>query len=1055
MRKTQITQITPTIGNNKKLKTHLLTGSAASFILAVSSPSVIAQEVNAALQARDSVDSVEVIEVSGVRSSLENALNTKREAASIVDAISATDIDALPALDLGEALQALPGVQLNSETEGRQSTISLRGLSSGFVKTTAFGQSFATPSPAGGDSVGAPNPFSAFESGIFDGVTVVKSPTADLQEGGVAGVIDKKLQQALSKKDGLATISIGAQYEDLPESFSPNIKFSGVKHLIKDKLAVAFKFSQSGQEFRRDTFDIIDYVSVEDTTNSRNTNGGVRATNVAEYRETWGVPADAEIRIPHKAKNVTQYSDGDRHSFSGNIEYRATDDLKLGAHILVSERNLNDGTKEVTNFETGLHLTNPGNDYYQSQVTLDMDVAPFAYTALSEDGIGQAYIAPGVSFQNGKLQNENRKTTFHEKSEGVILYADYIADDWVYDAKVSHSKGTNEFTNIGVGYNHVGNRATNQTPTGFNGYINTGRGDVNAIQVSGGLEVPYVYDGLAWPENVPITVNSVTLRSPENQGRNLNTYLNGRTRDLLTDMSSAEFNAQRYTDFGLGNGLRFNSIKFGGRFQTEDMESIDRVNALGGINLTNLNSSLISNNPLSAQQSAFFNGQIPGTFDENSGWATVDNEGTIAALQNGIVTDRNNLALPNNLAQLHESVMMNRAGFWDRARTPGGEAWFLDYNFDSKQDITAIYLMTDFSGELPLDITYTGNFGVRYVETDNTFDGVQLGSDEAGNFTGTPLTFNDSYSNTLPMANIAFELTEDVILRAAYSEGIVRPNINGQRPAPSLRPGNNTINLDLPNATLKPYSANNYDLSLEWYNREGSAISIGYFKKDITNLFGTDDDIYCPADGSNALVNELIGAIELVGQTCQEVALFTPELTGVEGEVQPEPRNREVIIQNPVNSDETLAVEGFELAIQQKLDFLPYPWNGLGGVFNFTKVKQSGAEQQLSRVSPKSFNIITYYENDGLSLRFAYNWRDDQTTAGANSFLGTGTRVLKAKGRLDFSGSYALTKDLKVYLQGINLTDEIGVSHYGYNDDAIHQLSYSGRIYKVSASYKF
>ena len=1052
MRKSNLTQ---SMRKGKKSKTHFLLAPTASLLLVVSAPNVIAQEVNAALEARKQAEEVEVIEVSGVRSSLENALNTKREAASIVDAISANDIDALAALDFGDALQALPGVQLNSETEGRQSTISLRGLSSGFVKTTAFGQSFATPSPAGGDSVGAPNPFSAFEAGIFDGVTVVKSPTADLQEGGVAGVIDQKLQQALSKKDGLATISIGAQYESLPEAISPNIKFSGVKHLIKDKLAVAFKFSQSDQEFRRDTFDIIDYVSVEDTTDSRNTNGGVRATNIAEYKAAWGVPDDAELRIPHKAKNVTQYSVGDRQSFSGNIEYRATDDLKLGAHILVSERNLDDGTKEVTSFETGLNLTNAGNDYYRSQVTLDMDEAPFAYTALTEDGTGgQAYIAPALSFQNGRLQNENRKTTFHEKSEGVILYADYIADDWIFDAKASYSKGTNEFANIGVGYNHLGNRATNQTPTGFNGYINTGRGDVNEIEVSGALEVPYVYDGLTWPTNAPITVNSVTIRDPLNQGRNLNTYLNGRTRDLYTDMSSVEFNAERYTDFGFGDGLRFNSIKFGARYQTEDMESVDRVNALGGINLTNLNSSLISNNPLSSQQSAFFNGNIPGTFDHTNGWATVDNEGTIAALQNGIVTDRNNLVLPNNLAQLHPSVMMNRAGFWDRA-TADGAAWLLDYNFDSKQDITALYVMTDFTGELPLDISYTGNFGVRYVETDNTFDGVQLGTDEAGNFTGTPLTFNDGYTNTLPMANIAFELSEDVVLRAAYSEGIVRPNINGQRPAPSLRPGNNTIELDLPNATLKPYSAKNYDLSLEWYNREGSAISLGYFKKDITDLFGTDDDIYCPQDGSNALVNDLIGAIELVGETCQEVALFTPPLTGVEGEVPLEPRNREVKINNPVNSNETLAVEGFELAIQQKLDFLPYPWNGLGGVFNYTKLKQSGAEQQLSRVSPQSFNIITYYENDGLSLRFAYNWRDDQTTAGVNGFLGTGTRIIKANGRLDFSGSYALTEDLKVYLQAINLTDEIGVSHYGYSDDAIHQLSYSGRIYKVSASYKF
>ena len=89
-----------------------------------------------------------MIQVSGVRNSLEDALNVKRSASSIVDAISASDIDSLPALDLGEALQALPGIQLNTEDGSRNSEINLRGLGSGFVLTTAEGQSFATPSRA-------------------------------------------------------------------------------------------------------------------------------------------------------------------------------------------------------------------------------------------------------------------------------------------------------------------------------------------------------------------------------------------------------------------------------------------------------------------------------------------------------------------------------------------------------------------------------------------------------------------------------------------------------------------------------------------------------------------------------------------------------------------------------------------------------------------------------------------------------------------------------------------------------------------------------------------
>ncbi|MDU0352603.1 hypothetical protein RS130_00565 [Paraglaciecola aquimarina] len=93
---------------SKNFDKSLLIGGATSLLLAISAPSVIAQEIKTALDNNNPDDELEIIEVSGVRSSLEDALNIKRSASSIVDAISATDIDSLPALDLGEALQVIP-----------------------------------------------------------------------------------------------------------------------------------------------------------------------------------------------------------------------------------------------------------------------------------------------------------------------------------------------------------------------------------------------------------------------------------------------------------------------------------------------------------------------------------------------------------------------------------------------------------------------------------------------------------------------------------------------------------------------------------------------------------------------------------------------------------------------------------------------------------------------------------------------------------------------------------------------------------------------------------
>ncbi|MDG6099897.1 TonB-dependent receptor [Alteromonas sp. ZYF713] len=1055
--------------NTKSTINKKLLGNTAALLLTISSPTLLAQEVNSAVNDaqqktknnRPADEDVEVIEVSGVRDSLENALNVKRSASSIVDAISATDIDALPALDFGEALQAIPGVQLNSDGEGRQSTISLRGLGSGFVKTTAFGQSFATPSGASNvNAVGQPNPFAAFEASIFDGVTVVKSPTANLQAGGVAGIVDKQLQQALSKKDGSASVSLGGRYEDLTGNVDPNFRISGVKHLIDNKLGVAFKLAGSGQTFRRDTFDIIDYTSVDTV------DGDVRATNIDEYREKWGIPEDAQVTVPARGRNVSEYSDGDRISFAGNIEYRVSDNFKVGAHLLFSERDLEDGTKEATTISPGFNTNRRDRDNFDARVTLDMDTAPFAYTRTADElDAPLVYAASKYDFVNGSVLNENRKTTFREKSEGLILYADYYTDNWAFDSKLVHSKASNDFQNVGIGFNHdqdwrsqsnftdADGRRNNleSVPTGLNGSISSGSGNLSDIVVQAQFDQPYVYNNLVW--QVPnLSSSGVVSVSDANQGRRVQFRVNGRVRDLDREVSSAEFNAERFTDFGFGDTLNFESIKFGARFQRESLTSVDQRQGLAGVDTSNISDAFLTNNVLSSTQSDYFGGHIPGTFDNTSGWLTIDNDLAIATLQQGIATDVNNIPTANSNSTQYQDLMRNRTGFWDTQDRNSGLPTNIGFNFGAEQDILAMYVMSDFSGELG-SVIYSGNVGVRYVQTDNTFDGFETQVDSNGrNGVAAPVTFEDDYSHTLPMANITFELHEDVLLRAAYYEGFVRPNLLAQRPTAALRGGNQSVNLSLPTATVRPYDAVNYDLSLEWYNREGSAISLGYFKKDITNLFDSEDG-FCPEPGTNEIVDNLLGDIERTpGTNGREFGCIqlTPIIDDDGNEIL-----REVNITAPINISDTITVEGYELAIQQKLDFLPYPWNGFGGVFNYTSLEQEGSEIELTRVSPESFNIITYWENDGISLRFSYNWRDDQTLRGANSFLGTNARTRKAIGRLDFVGSYAINKKTKVFLRAFNLTDEIGEEYLGTDERAISRLTYTGRIYQLAVNYRF
>ncbi|WP_237716314.1 TonB-dependent receptor [Catenovulum agarivorans] len=1100
------------------------------------SQSAVAAEVNAALT--DADEEMETIEVSGVRSSLENALNTKREALSIVDAISATDIDALPALDLGEALQAIPGIQLNTDDGSRNSEINLRGLSGGFVKTTAEGQSFATPSRSMG-TVGSSNPFGSFEAGVFDGVTVVKSPTADMQEGGIAGVVDKKLQRALGKKDGKYSLNIGGRYEELAENWDKQIKLSASKHLIKDKLAVAFKIAASEQNFRRDTANFTQYTALNEIKDhSTEYFKFISKEDLEAYKQQYGITDPLSIiKVIGKAGQVTENSRGDRVSFTGNIEYKVTDSLKLGANFLYTKRDLGESNMEDVQFsiangddkgrldtqkvellDAPIRLSDNANSQYDPEIH-DPALATIPVYAVTD-----------VKLTNVSWTPSNRLTSQKEEAKGIFLYANYANDDWLIDATVSKSSSFNEFQIQGLDLRHT--NKTNKkyklvsgeefyyAPTGINATINTGKGnlknasatiegfdtwnysDVNGVlgpitEENEGLRFangwsrvpvdsfgstlnpainPKNYDD--FPENYfPAMVDAPAAMTPEEiaalsqeekdaraeqqklhddavaarekfGGKSLDYYVNGRVQRPEREFESGEINFERYTDIG-NDTFRLTSVKFGGRHSREILKTFDLRVGGGAMNLSQINEDVLYKDRLSSDnQTVYFNGDYPGHYNSSNGWRVLDSENLKELVQQDMVAyDKD-----GNLVEEWEKADPTGFALKLKSGDPADNAEnqlneFYRFNFNADQAINAVYLMGKFEGEFG-DIAYTGNMGVRHVETTN--DVIGQGFDDEGKAIAV-LTETD-YEHTLPSFNMALELTDDIVLRTAYSEGLVRPNLMSQTPSPVFENGRTRVRLENSKAEVLPYTSNNYDLSLAWYNRDGSAISAGIFVKDIEGKIQTDT--ICPVGNHEAYE---VGELELVADgsatgLCQEVGEYDP---GDGGDIV---SNRKVTIKETYNSDIPIRVTGYEIAIQQKLDFLSYPWNGFGGVFNFTKIDlDEGGGQPMTRIAPYSGNLIGYYENDGFSIRLAYNWQDEKLlSAGGNtSFLGSDARTQTAGGRLDLATSYKFNRNLKVNLKAFNLNNRQEYEYIGGNDQAISRIRYAGRIYSVSLSYNF
>ena len=123
---------------------------------------------------------VEEIVVTGVRGALSRGLDLKRDSASVVDGISSEDIVDFPDLNVSEALQRVTGVTINRVLgEGQQ--VSVRGLAPEFTRVTINGQTVTS------GNAGREVDFDVFASELFTNVTLTKTPSASLIEGGLAG----------------------------------------------------------------------------------------------------------------------------------------------------------------------------------------------------------------------------------------------------------------------------------------------------------------------------------------------------------------------------------------------------------------------------------------------------------------------------------------------------------------------------------------------------------------------------------------------------------------------------------------------------------------------------------------------------------------------------------------------------------------------------------------------------------------------------------------------------------------------------------------------------
>jgi iron complex outermembrane recepter protein len=143
----------------------------------------------------------QTITVTGIRRGIENAINVKKNADGVVEAISAEDIGKLPDTTVAETISRIPGLTTQrSKATGKAQSISVRGLAPDFATGTLNGREQASTS----DSRSVD--FDQFPAELMGGITVYKSPDAAQINQGLAGTID--LQTVRPLNFGKRTIAV-------------------------------------------------------------------------------------------------------------------------------------------------------------------------------------------------------------------------------------------------------------------------------------------------------------------------------------------------------------------------------------------------------------------------------------------------------------------------------------------------------------------------------------------------------------------------------------------------------------------------------------------------------------------------------------------------------------------------------------------------------------------------------------------------------------------------------------------------------------------------------
>jgi TonB-dependent receptor len=944
-----------------------------SLLLAQAGPAAQPAQGPPSDSATDATTIQEVVVV-GVRQALATAQDIKKDSATFVDSITATDIGSFPDVSASDALQRVPGITVNrlqsnddsTHPSGEPTNILIRGLTQ--VRTEFNGRDMFSADNGRGLN------FNDISPELLSRADAYKNQTADMIEGGIAGTVDLRTRLPFDQEGHVLVGSINGAYGDKSNQLTPAWSVLGSDSIRTDLGRFGFLADYSRSHVITQTQSVIDdkidtYCSSGFGTATHATvlaNGSVPCTSNVFGGTGWAFAPDG-IRYSEVNYDRTRIGSTLAAQYQNNAETllataEYTDSGYHNAWLEDASHAILDGTyygtaafdPRATSILAGSsNLVFGPNGMLQSGLLTQPHGSWAGSTTSTQAAINTGSVVPGLPFVNYcsasspcatnrdglYFQNETRDFNHNEDTKEGSMHvkwdilptlhanfdAQYISADVVdHDMLVA-----------------TGSMANYQYSTGSTG--------VPQVQLLPGSNVNYAAGGLSNPTNYWI---------PFIQGHEEND--DGRESAFAADLKY-DINPGGWVD-SMKAGVRYADRNQTTRYSTFNWTPIAaNWNCNGpGFSITQTTPA-----PYGACGSGTFQGYgagIWGTTNFNNFYSnTAYPNGNLVFMNKGTITNTAAVLQALSGATTNSPIAPGYTAVCNRTGVVPGTCFLPSEDEQLDETTKAAYLMLNFGGTNSniFGINVVGNAGVRVVQTgENSVGGVEFpaplnltfakcGSPlSAGNVVNpgcyvTPAlaafanggngqnTYSAEHTNVLPSFNVRFGLDEKDFIRFAYSKAISRPDIGLLR---------NFVQINTPFINTGP------DSPYVVYNSPTAA-------HVAANVVGYNF-VFNSTAGNAALQPESADQLDLsyeryFGRTSSvTLGVFWKKLSNTLSQAQftrpftNDGVTEEAQILGPVNVKDGGKIEGAEFAYQTFFDFLPGLLSGLGMQANYTYVNQ-------------------------------------------------------------------------------------------------------------------